>query len=90
MWLTYRARLTPDDSCESVLNPREWKLLRRKFKPKNPSKTPPTLRQAVRWIARLGGFLGRKQDGEPGLKTLWRRLGVLHHLLEGAQLAAQS
>lgn len=90
MWLTYRARLAPDDSCETVLNPREWKLLRRKFEPKNRSKTPPTLRQAVRWIASLGGFLGRKHDGEPGLKTLWRGLGVLHHLLEGAQLAAKS
>jgi hypothetical protein len=29
-----------------------------------PSK-PPTLRQAVRWIAQLGGFQGRKRDGEP-------------------------
>lgn len=90
MWLTYRARLAPDDSCEPVLLPREWKLLRRKFEPKNRSKTPPTLQQAVRWIARLGGFLGRKHDGEPGLKTLWRGMGVLHHLLEGAQLAAKS
>jgi hypothetical protein len=26
----------------------------------------------VRWIARLGGFLGRPGDGEPGSKTLWR------------------
>lgn len=90
MWLTYRARLAPDDSCETVLEPREWKLLRRKFEPKNRSKTPPTLRQTVHWIARLGGFLGRKHDGEPGLKTLWRGLGVLHYLLEGAQLVAQS
>ena len=30
------------------------------------------LRQAVRWIAQLGGFLGRKSDREPGVKTLWR------------------
>ena len=22
-------------------------------------------------IAKLGGFLGRKGDGEPGVKTLW-------------------
>jgi len=30
------------------------------------------LRQAVRWIGQLGGFLGRKNDGEPGVKVLWR------------------
>lgn len=90
MWLTYHARLSPDDSCETVLQATEWKLLRRKFEPKNRSNKPPTLRQAIRQIAQLGGFLARKHDGEPGLKTLWHGIGVLHHLLEGAQLAARS
>jgi hypothetical protein len=90
MWLVYHARLSPDESCETVLHSTEWKLLRRKFEPKNRSRKPPTLRQAVRWIAQLGGFLARKGDGEPGLKTLWRGIRVLHHLLEGAQLTAKA
>jgi hypothetical protein len=34
--------------------------------------TPPTLNDVVRLIAQLGGFLGRKGDGEPGAKTIWR------------------
>jgi hypothetical protein len=34
-------------------------------------KKPPTLNQMIRMIASLGGFLGRKGDGEPGAKTLW-------------------
>lgn len=25
-------------------------------------------------IAQVGGFLGRKSDGEPGAKTIWRGL----------------
>jgi Transposase Tn5 dimerisation domain len=86
MHLTYCARLYPEASCEIALLPAEWKLLRRKFEPKNRSKQPPTLYQAVGWIARLGGFLARKHDGEPGLKTIWRGIGVLHHFLEGSQL----
>ena len=90
MWLVYHARLSPDESCETVLHSTEWKLLRRKFEPKNRSRKPPTLRQAVRWIAQLGGFLARNGDGEPGLKTLWRGIRVLHHLLEGAQLTAKA
>lgn len=90
MWLTYEARLHPEASCTVILQPAEWRLLRRKFAPHNRSQTPPTIRQAVRWIAQLGGFLARKGDGEPGVKTLWRGLGVLHHLLEGARLAAKS
>lgn len=90
MWLTYRARLTPDEPCDSVLNPSEWRLLQRKFTPKSRARKPPSLRQAVRWIAQLGGFLARKHDGEPGLKTLWRGLTKLHHLVEGAQLASKT
>jgi IS4 transposase len=90
MWLTYRARLSPDESCTTILAPAEWKLLRRKFEPKNRSKKPPTIRQAVRWIAQLGGFLARRGDGEPGLKTLWRGIGVLHHFLEGAQFVSKA
>jgi hypothetical protein len=34
-------------------------------------KKPPTLNQMIRMVASLGGFLGRKRDGEPGAKTLW-------------------
>jgi hypothetical protein len=44
----------------------------------------------MRWIAQLGGFLARSGDGEPGLKTLWRGISVLHHLLEGSQLARKT
>lgn len=40
----------------------------------------------VNWIARLGGFLGRKSDGSPGVKVLWRGLSRLHDLVEGWQL----
>jgi len=36
-----------------------------------PPAHPPTLREATRMIASLGGFLGRKCDGEPGTKSLW-------------------
>jgi len=33
---------------------------------------PPTVYEAVRWIGQLGGFLGRKHDGEPGITVIWR------------------
>ncbi|WP_040776319.1 IS4 family transposase [Massilia timonae] len=34
----------------------------------------PALNEVIRLIARAGGFLGRKGDGEPGAKTLWEGL----------------
>ena len=33
---------------------------------------PPTLNEVLRLIARVGGFLGRKGDGDPGVKTIWQ------------------
>ena len=38
---------------------------------KTPPATPPRLNEVVRRVAMLGGFLARKHDGEPGVKTLW-------------------
>ena len=38
---------------------------------KHPPDTPPTLNEVLRLVAQHGGFLGRKSDGEPGVKTIW-------------------
>lgn len=40
-----------------------------------------------RTIARLGGYLGRKSDGPPGWKTLWRGWSRVQQVLEGVHLA---
>jgi hypothetical protein len=37
-----------------------------------PPDTPPSLRQAVHWIGRLGGLLDRRRDGEPDVTVLWQ------------------
>ena len=73
LWLTYRARATPNVSCTVALDTPEWQALYCYIhKTPIPPTEPPTLHQAIRWIAQLGGFLGRKSDGEPGVKVLWR------------------
>lgn len=40
-----------------------------------------------RELAKLGGFLGRKHDGEPGWQTIWRGYQKLQSLLDGMKLA---
>lgn len=73
LWLTYQARVTPDEPCTVALTDKEWQALTAYVaKSPKPAKSPPTLREAVRLIAKLGGFLARRSDGEPGVKTLWR------------------
>ncbi|NER26043.1 MAG: hypothetical protein F6J96_36220 [Symploca sp. SIO1C2] len=44
----------------------------------------------MRWIAQLGGFLGRKSDGEPGVKTLWRGIQRLNDLAAMWQMLAKN
>lgn len=71
--MTYQARLSPNASSESLLSASEWQALTAYMsKSSEIPKTAPSLRQAVRWIGQLGGFIGRKSDGEPGVKVLWR------------------
>ena len=47
----------------------------------------PTVREFFRHLAMLGGFLGRKRDGEPGWIAIWRGLTDLLRLVEGYRLA---
>jgi hypothetical protein len=47
-----------------------------------------TVRDFVRGVAKLGGFLGRKHDGEPGVLTLWRGYQRLQDMLQGYHLKA--
>lgn len=79
--LTYQARATPDVPCTVVLTTAEWQALHAHthHTPVVPA-TPPSLREALRAIARLGGFLGRRSDGEPGVQVLWQGLTRLRDL----------
>lgn len=69
--LTMLAREHPDVPCDQVLSEQEWQTTYIMHKGKSAPKQPPTLREATRMLAGLGGFLGRKGDGEPGTKTIW-------------------
>lgn len=73
--LTMLAREVPNVPCTVFFEEAEWKTLYM-FVNKNtkPLDKVPTLREAIRTLARLGGFLGRKCDGEPGTVVLWRAL----------------
>ena len=73
LWLTHLSRAEPDQPCTAALTAAEWQVLFRTRHPTAPLPAqPPPLGQAVRWLARLGGWLDRAGDGEPGVKVLWR------------------
>ncbi len=84
-WLIYHlaklGRETPEVPCTVYFEESEWKALV-SFVTRNPipPEKPPSLNEAMRMVAGLGGFLGRKGDGEPGAKTLWLGLQRLDDL----------
>jgi len=73
MYVTYLARVQPEAPATAVFCAGEIEALHLRLKKAPPPpERPPTLREAVRMIGRLGGHLGRKGDGEPGPTVLWR------------------
>jgi hypothetical protein len=48
-----------------------------------------TMRQCWRRIAQEGGYQGRKGDGDPGWKTLWKGWLYIQTLIEGVHLASE-
>jgi len=63
-------RSCPDLNAQLMFEPDEWQAAYILNRQKLPDK-PPTLNEVLRLVARLGGFLARKGDGEPGVKTIW-------------------
>lgn len=74
-------RMSPTMPVEETV-PKRWIILiERKLNVKLE-----TVRDFWRCVARLGGFIGRKSDGEPGWQTIWKGYGRLKDMLEGADL----
>lgn len=79
-------RTHPDLDAALLFSTEEWQaayILAKKPVPKK----PPCARDVIHRIAGLGGFLGRKSDGEPGVKTLWLGWQRVRDFVEGAEYA---
>jgi hypothetical protein len=77
-------RTHPDLVATALFSDEEWKgayILAKKPVPR----TTPTLREVIRQIAMLGGFLARKSDGEPGVKTLWLGFQRIRDFVDGIE-----
>lgn len=87
LWLTDRARAQPDLPCTVAFSAAEWQMLVCvSTRTTTPPTTPPTLHAATHLTARLGGFLGRRGDGDPEPKTLWRGLQRLGDFVQARAL----
>ena len=82
--LTNLGREVPDVPCTVFFEEAQWKaLVAFVTRDVRMAATPPTLREAILMMAkRLGGFLGRKCDGEPGAEIIWKALQRLDDITQ--------
>jgi hypothetical protein len=71
LWLTMLGRDCPELPCDAVFADAEWKSVWTVVRQEPPPSTPPVLSVMVALVASLGGHLGRKGDGLPGVETMW-------------------
>jgi hypothetical protein len=64
-------RECPDLPCDAAFEADEWQAVYATVMKQPPPSKPPSMRTMIRLIASLGGWLGRKCDGEPGPKAMW-------------------
>lgn len=77
-YLTMLGREVPDHPCTVFFEEVEWKALHcYHYKTSVPPDDPPSMAQAVRMLATMGGHLGRRGDGPPGTQVIWRGLQYL-------------
>jgi len=81
------ARTDPQRPAEEVV-PRRWVEMLRLVR-KGRHRAINTVYEFFRELAGLGGFLGRKCDGEPGWQTLWHGFEKLLGILRGAEIIKQ-
>jgi hypothetical protein len=81
VYLTKMGREAPELPCTVAFEDYEWKALW-SFVHRSmelPAQIP-ALNEVMRMVAGLGGFLGRKGDGHPGVKSLWLGLQRLNDI----------
>jgi hypothetical protein len=81
--LTMLDRMNSQAPCMVFFRDSEWKAVYSWYhRTTQIPMTPPTLRDATRWIAVTGGLQGRKSDGHPGAEVMWHALQKLDVAIE--------
>ena len=83
-------RETPEVPCTVYFEAMAWQaLVGYMTKSAIAPKAPPNLGDAMRMVAKLGGFLGRAGDGQPGTQTLWLGLQRLDDITAGWTIVSE-
>jgi hypothetical protein len=78
LYVCHLGRSCPDASCEMVFEPAEWKAVYRVIRGEMPPRQPPQLKEMVRMVAQLGGYVNKPNADDPGPQTVWLGLARTH------------
>jgi hypothetical protein len=84
MLMTLLGREAPELPCDILFSDIEIKISE-VYAQKN-MQCPETLGVAIKIVAKMGGYLGRKNDPDPGRQIMWRGYNYLQAMSEGALL----
>jgi hypothetical protein len=87
-WFTMVGREKPDTPCNQILSEDEWHVLSA-WATGQVALTAPSAKQAMHWIGKMGGWLSRGKEDNPGTTCMWRGLGRLPSMAQGYRLALQ-
>lgn len=76
-YLTLLGRECPDLPADVLFEEWEWKPMAVVFSGKPAPLHSPSLAQMIAWIAKAGGHIGRKGDGPPGPRTIWKGMAKM-------------
>ena len=83
LYLLFLGRTVPELPCSVVFELEEWQSVYAIVKKKAPPDEPPRLGEMVCMVAKLGGYPGRKGDGPPGPRAMWRGMQKMIIYAEG-------
>jgi hypothetical protein len=87
-WLTMTGRERPETPCDQILSKEEWRVLS-VWATGKVADIAPSAQQAARWIGKLGGWLARGKEDNPGPTCMCRGLARLPNIVQGYLLALQ-
>ena len=88
MWMTMLNRLEPEADPRVVFTEQEIRALKAlvTVRWKNKVPEPETLHDCVILVARLGGYLARKNDRPPGNEVIWKGMRRLDDIVLGMSM----
>ena len=86
LWMTKLAKQPEEIACNQAFSDEEWKMLYiRKYQKKPEAGFLPSMKEALKLLAILGGFYEYNKKRVPGQMTIWRGMKRLRELLDNLE-----